>query len=307
MSLPPASSLDDLSCNPAAEAGLATHAFAPPLLIGISARIHYPEAIHAAFGTALGGVYTKTLHYLEQSVANWVLSGHAMAVMVPAVTADSLITRSDLDLTHYAQALDGLVLQGGNDVAPENYGETPLQPAWCGDAVRDRYETELVRAFIAAGKPVFGVCRGLQLLNVMHGGSLLQDIATLRPDALAHREADRYERHYHAVEFVPGTHLARLYPGLRRATTNSIHHQGIKDLAPGFVVEARCPDDGMIEAIRCSGPAWVAAVQWHPEFHAEQLACADPQQAPDTLDDRPMLADFLAAARAARPARVSAS
>ena len=85
-----------------------------PLLIGVSARIHHPE------GPArnLGGVYTKTLHYLEQSVAHWVLSGHAMAVMIPAVTRDSIVTRSDLDLDDYAATLDGLVLQGGNDVAP---------------------------------------------------------------------------------------------------------------------------------------------------------------------------------------------
>jgi putative glutamine amidotransferase len=271
-------------------------------MIGISARIHYPELVTPATAAQLGGIYTKTLHYLEQSVALWVLSGHAMAVMVPAVTAGSLISRSDLDLNHYAQALDGLVLQGGNDVAPESYGESPLMPAWHGDRVRDHYETELVRAFIDAGKPVFGVCRGLQLLNVIHGGTLLQDIGTLRPEALVHREADKYERHYHDVDIVPGTRLAELYPGVNRATTNSIHHQGIKDLAPGFVVEARCPDDGMIEAIRLQGPSYVAAVQWHPEFHAEHVAAADPN-APETLNDDPMLQDFLAAARLARQAR----
>ena len=72
-----------------------------------------------------------------------------------------------IDLDHYAEALDGLVLQGGNDVAPESYGETPLHPDWHGDRVRDLYEMELVQAFVKAGKPVFGICRGLQLLNVM--------------------------------------------------------------------------------------------------------------------------------------------
>ena len=78
-------------------------------------------------------MFTKTLHYLEQSVAHWVLGGHAMAVMIPAVTADSIVTRSDLELHDYAAALDGLVLQGGNDVAPETYGEPPLHPEWAGD------------------------------------------------------------------------------------------------------------------------------------------------------------------------------
>jgi putative glutamine amidotransferase len=188
------------------------------------------------------------------------------------------------------------VLQGGNDVAPTQYGEQPLHPEWAGDPVRDAYEMALVRAFVAAGKPVFGICRGLQLLNVCFGGSLWQDIGTQRPEAVEHRIAGRYERHFHAVEFVPGTHLAGLYPGLPRATTNSIHHQGIKALAPGFVVEARCPEDGMVEAIRRveAGP-YVAGVQWHPEFHGPEH--------PHALDDGPILRDFLAACLRARAAR----
>jgi putative glutamine amidotransferase len=261
----------------------------PTLLIGVSARIHYPGEV------PLGGVWTKTLHYLEQSVAHWVLSGGAMAVMVPAVDEQSIVLRSDLRLNDYAAALDGLVLQGGNDVAPETYGEAPLSAAWHGDRVRDLYEIELVQAFVAAGKPVFGICRGLQLLNVAYGGTLTQDIPTQLPQALAHRVISRYEQHLHAVDIVPGTRLAQLYPGCTRVTTNSIHHQGIKSVAPDFVVEARCPDDGMVEAVRWLGPSYVAGVQWHPEFH-------DPDD-PATLDDRPILDDFLSAARAARQGR----
>ena len=261
-----------------------------PLLIGVSARIHYPDAADRA----TAGVWSKTVHYLEQSVAHWLLAGGAMAVMVPAVDESSLVKRSDLDLHDYAAALDGLVLQGGNDVAPQSYGEEPLDAAWHGDRVRDLYEMELIRAFAAAGKPVFGICRGLQLLNVSYGGTLLQDIATQRPESLDHRVLGKYEHHHHSVEFVAGTHLASLFPGLRRATTNSIHHQGIKDLAPDFIAEAHCPDDGMVEAIRKRGNGFVAGVQWHPEFH-------QPDD-PSTLDDRPILADFLAAARAARQA-----
>jgi putative glutamine amidotransferase len=261
----------------------------PWLLIGVSARIYYP----AGPVLDLGGVWTKTLHYLEQSVAHWVMSGGALPVMVPAVDADSIVERSEIELAHYAEALDGLVLQGGNDLAPESYGETPLRPEWAGDRVRDRYEMELVQAFIDAGKPVFGICRGFQLLNVMHGGTLLQDIATQRPDSLAHRDAPRYERHFHDIELVPGSRLAQLYPGVRRAVVNSIHHQGIKQLAPGFDIEARCPDDGLVEAIRKRGPGYVAAVQWHPEFHDAG--------AHGTFDDGALLRDFLAAARATRP------
>ena len=108
----------------------------------------------------------------------------------------------------------------------------------------------LLAAFAVRGKPVLGICRGLQLMNVAHGGTLLQDIDTLRPGPVRHRDAVIYDRNLHAVEFVPGTRLAEVFEGTPRATVNSVHHQGIKDLAAGFVVEARCPSDGMIEAIR---------------------------------------------------------
>ena len=259
-----------------------------PLLIGVSARIYYPEGPVLS----LGGVWTKTLHYLEQSAAQWVMRGDALPVMVPAVDADSIVKRFQIQLTQYAEALDGLVLQGGNDVAPQNYGEKPLHADWAGDSVRDRYEMALVRAFVKAGKPVFGICRGFQLLNVMQGGTLYQDIATQRPDSLAHRDSSSFERHFHDIELVPGSRLAQLYPRVKRARVNSIHHQGIKRVASDFEVEARCPEDGMVEAIRRRGPVYVAAVQWHPEYHNTA--------AHRTFDDTAMLQDFLAAARAAR-------
>jgi putative glutamine amidotransferase len=167
-----------------------------------------------------------------------------------------------------------------------------LHPDWAGDRVRDRYEIELIDAFVRTGKPVFGICRGLQLLNVMFGGTLLQDIATQRPASRAHRDGSAFERHFHGIELVKGSRLAQLYPSVRKATVNSLHHQAIKDLAPGFAVEACCPDDGMIEAVRRAGSSYVAAVQWHPEFHIP----GDPVN----FDDAPLLRDFLNAARATR-------
>jgi putative glutamine amidotransferase len=176
-------------------------------------------------------------------------------------------------------------------MAPSSYGETPLDERWQGDRVRDDYERALLAAFALRGKPVLGICRGLQVMNVAHGGTLLQDIDTLRPGPVRHRDAAIYDRNLHPVEFVHGTRLAEVFEGTPSATVNSVHHQGIKDLASGFVVEARCPVDGMIEAIRKPGPTFMAAVQWHPEFH---------RAGEGTLDDRPLLDDFLAAARAAR-------
>lgn len=252
------------------------------LKIGISACFFYPDPARSVFAS-------KTLQYVEQSMAHWVMSGGAMPVMIPSPVGET--ARGDVGFEDYAQWLDGLVLHGGADVWPGSYGEAPLQERWSGDRNRDEYEQALVKAFVAAGKPVFGVCRGLQLINVAFGGTLLQDIPTQKPEALVHRDAQVYDQNFHDLELVPNTRLETLLAGASSYKINSIHHQGVKDLAPGFIVEARCPDDGMIEAIRYTGPAYVAAVQWHPEFHAAHHG---------TLDDSPLLTDFLGAAQAAK-------
>ncbi len=253
------------------------------LKIGISACFMHPDAARAAFAK-------KTLNYVERSVPEWLMSGGALPVMIPPTDCGQA-RRSGIAPADYARWLDGLVLHGGADLWPGSYGEQPIDPRWQGDRERDAYETDLVKAFVAAGKPVFGICRGLQLINAAYGGTLVQDIATQRPQALAHRDADLYDQNFHTLELLPDTRLAGLLDGAKSFKINSVHHQCIKDLAPGFEVEARCPHDGTIEAIRHTGAAWIAAVQWHPEFHAPEHG---------TLDDKPLLIDFLQAALAAR-------
>jgi putative glutamine amidotransferase len=254
------------------------------LKIGISACFMHADSARPLFTG-------KTLQYVEQSIAHWIMSTGAMAVMIPSPTGAT--QRGDVTLDHYAQWLDGLVLHGGADVSPLSYGEQPLQEKWSGDRIRDEYEMALVAAFERHGKPVFGVCRGLQLLNVAYGGTLYQDIQTQRPQALLHRDASVYDRNFHTVDIQPGSRLAQLYPGAARVKVNSIHHQGIKDLAEGFNVEAVSNEDGVIEAIRRrdADKPYLAAVQWHPEFH---------EIGSDTIDDAALLDDFLAAAAAAR-------
>ena len=263
---------------------------ARPLIIGISARIHHPVGPVLD----LGGVYTKTLHYLEQSVAHWVLAKDVLAVMIPAIESDGLIRRSEMSLASYAEHLDGLVLQGGADIAPESYGETPLDPEWAGDRVRDRYEIDLFNAFVAAAKPVIGICRGCQLINVALGGTLFQDIPTQVTQAISHRDVDLYDQALHDVTLVQGTRLAELYPDIRQAKINSIHHQAVKALGRDLVIEALGVPDGIVEAIRWRGPSYVFGMQWHPEFLVlKSLHSAQ-------LDGAPILSDFLHAARARR-------
>lgn len=258
---------------------------ASPLLIGISSRIYYPQAPFMESG----GVFTRTLHYLEQSVAHWLLRPQVLALMIPAIEREGLLLPGEVNLADYARQLDGLVLQGGNDVSPLSYGEEALHEDWHGDRIRDRYEIELFRAFVSEGKPVIGICRGCQLINVALGGTLYQDIPTQLPEALGHRDLMRYDQQFHDIEILPGTRLAQVYGGARLGEVNSIHHQAVKDLGEGLVVEARGIPDGVVEAVRWQGPSYVFGMQWHPEF----MAGAVPH--PRRLGGEPLLHDFLGA------------
>ncbi len=227
-----------------------------------------------------------TLQYIEQNLAHWLMQRDVLAFMVPSPDGSTRRATSKVTLDAYADALDGLVLMGGSDVAPETYGEQAIKPEWSGDRVRDQYEIGLLKAFMARSKPVLGVCRGAQLINVAMGGTLWQDITTQVPHGLNHRNWAIYEKNAHATSLVPGSGLARLYPGIATVKTNSIHHQAVKALGRNLVVEAWSEPDRLVEAIRWTGSSYVFAVQWHPEFH--------PQGDASYIDDTPILDDFLA-------------
>jgi putative glutamine amidotransferase len=227
-----------------------------------------------------------TLQYIEQNMAHWVMQRNAMALMIPSPDGDTRRADSSVSVADYARELDGLVLMGGSDVCPESYGEKALKPEWNGDRIRDDYEIALLRAFMAEDKPVLGVCRGAQVINVAFGGTLYQDIGTQVRGALNHRNWDIYHQNTHATSIVPGSGLARRYNGTALVKTNSVHHQAVKDLGKDLTVEAWSEPDRLVEAIRWGGPSYVFAVQWHPEFHdrADQ----------SLIDDTPILDEFLA-------------
>jgi putative glutamine amidotransferase len=249
--------------------------------IGISASFFHPDPERPVFKG-------MTLQYIEQNIAHWLMQREALALMIPSPDGRTRRAGSRVTLDAYAEALDGLVLMGGSDVCPETYGEAPLRPEWQGDRIRDEYEIGLLNAFVARGKPVLGVCRGAQIVNVAMGGTLWQDLETQVPYALRHRSQAIYDANCHATAIVPRTGLARLYPGVSLVKTNSVHHQAVKALGRNLVVEAWSQPDRIVEAVRWTGPSYLFAVQWHPEFH--------PPGDRSFLDDTPILDEFLGAA-----------
>ncbi len=232
----------------------------------------------------------KTLQYLEQSVAHWVMSHGALAYMMPTVSGTLTVRRASISLRDYVSVMDGLVLQGGADVSPQSYGESAERPEWSGDRVRDQYEIELLWEFLIQNKPVLGICRGAQLINVACGGSLYQDILEKNPGANVHRDDTLYDALHHEIEFEPESRLVALYEGSRGGRVNSIHHQAIRKLGNDLRVEARSIGDGIVEAIRWQGRGYMFGCQWHPEFHGTT---------PDLLDGGPIMMEFLNAARLA--------
>ena len=165
--------------------------------------------------------------------------------------------------------LDGLVLQGGSDVAPESYGSRPLfEDRWLGDPRRDRLELKIIDLFMQQGKPILGICRGFQILNVYFGGTLYQDIPIQVTGAIPHRSLDVYDGYIHGVRFAKGGLLARIYAREELRTVNSIHHQAVKDLGKGLVADAWCKEDGLIEGYyhESTPEGSIMGIQWHPEF-----------------------------------------
>jgi gamma-glutamyl-gamma-aminobutyrate hydrolase PuuD len=159
-------------------------------------------------------------------------------------------------------SLDGLVLTGGRDLDPRHYGakagpKTSLMPR-----AKETSDLELARLALDGGLPVLGACMGIQLMNVVLGGTLVQDLATERPGPVEHASTGGVGA-IHAVAIEPGTALARIM-GPGQVQVNSRHHQAIDRLGRGLVACAKSAD-GLVEAVEVPGPRFALAVQWHPE------------------------------------------
>jgi putative glutamine amidotransferase len=224
------------------------------------------------------GIPTQTLHSIDGIPAalpeSWVMNQRysravaaagALPVMIP------LLEEEDTLRALYGR-LDGVLIPGGVDVDPATYGEAPLPTCGRLDPDRDRVELSFARWAREDGKPLFGLCRGLQILNVALGGTLYQDIAAQRSDAIKHDyfPTAGYSRDHlaHSVTVTSGSRLDAMV-GTAPLRVNSMHHQAVKDLAPGLAPTAVAPD-GLIEALESTDQPFVLGVQWHPESLTER-------------------------------------
>lgn len=226
------------------------------------------------------GVPTQTLQAIdgipEGLPHSWVMNHRyflaltsvgAIPWMVPLLHTDEGTLRGIYD------RLDGVFIAGGVDIDPESYGAE--RHALCGrtDPPRDRVEMLFVRWALEEGKPVLGVCRGMQVINVVAGGTLYQDCTEEYAGAIKHDyfPTAGYERDYlaHGIRIEPGTRLHSVF-GAESAMVNSMHHQGIRGLGEGLIASAFSADDGLLEALEVDGERFVVGVQWHPEMLIEK-------------------------------------
>ena len=171
-------------------------------------------------------------------------------------------------------ACAGIMIPGGVDMDPATYGEAPHEKLGRVDPERDRVELQLTRWAIEDKKPLLGLCRGLQVINVAAGGTLFQDLDAQLDGAIRHDYFPTYgfERDYvsHDVAVEPSSRLKSLVQ-VDQLPVNSMHHQGVKELGAGLKVCARA-SDGLIEAVESANGHWMVGVQWHPEV----FDCEDP-------------------------------
>ena len=195
-----------------------------------------------------------------QTLSSYYTDSVIAAGMLPVMFPSSL---DPDDAEPLVAAVDGVLISGGDDIDPTTYGEENTVSTRVSKTADD-FEVAVFEAARRQQKPLLAICRGLQLLNVALGGTLVQEVTTAGGvHELISDDHEEMNARRHVVRFEPGSTVARIY-GADEAKVNTLHHQGIGRLADGLVVEGRS-DDGLIEAGRVQGDWWAVGVQWHPE------------------------------------------
>lgn len=184
-------------------------------------------------------------------------SAGGIAVILPVITDEN-------QLDEYIKIIDGVVFSGGEDISPYYYGENPTKEIGKTCESRDSFEMGLIKRAISENKPVLGICRGMQLINVVLGGTLHQDINTQINNSLEHRSSeDQLGSPHHRVKILEDSLLYKLL-NEREIGVNSFHHQSVKDIGTGLKPVA-FSSDGVVEGIETTKSSFLLGVQWHPE------------------------------------------
>ena len=240
-------------------------------------------AVHGRQRRPIIGIPTQTLQSLGGVSAeippSWVMSQRYVVTLTNAGAIPWLVPLVDDEtLRGISDALDGVFLPGGADIDPVSYGRAPHPLCDKTDRDRDRVELALARWAMDDGKPLLGVCRGMQVINLAAGGTLYQDIAEQLPGAIKHDYfpygGAPFTRDYlaHEVTVAAGTRLATVF-GAGALRVNSMHHQGVRDIGDGLTVTATAPD-GLVEGLESTDGQYVVGVQWHPEALTESQSAA---------------------------------
>lgn len=203
--------------------------------------------------------------YDDQRQSIWMLPSYLQAIQVAGGIPVMLPFAEQVeDITAIVDLLDGLLLTGGQDVDPLLFNEEKIGLCEVPNKAKDSLELGLINEMCRRDKPIFGICRGMQILNVHLGGTLYQDLQTQCKSDINHEQKLPYDVPSHGIKIMKHTVL---YDILKKTEifVNSYHHQAIKSIATGLSVLAKS-DDGVIEAVSMPDKRFVLAVQWHPEF-----------------------------------------
>ena len=210
----------------------------------------------------IGVVPRYDFEWTGLAIGDGYLSGLLQAGGIPIVLP---ATNDPVTIDRLVAACDGFLVPGGQDIDPSRYGKRRKPHTHRSATARDQMEDLLIKKVVEADKPLLGVCRGMQSLNVALGGTLHQDIhAEHSPESLAHVQGRPFDMPAHMVDVVEGSKLAECV-GAPRLGVNTIHHQSVAQLGEGLVVSAMSPDDDVVEGIEMPGKRFVVGVQWHPE------------------------------------------
>ena len=218
-------------------------------IIGISSSVIVDEA-----GSFAG--YKRA--YVNKDYVDAVVRAGGVPLIIPFSTDKEVIISQ-------AQLIDGLILSGGHDISPYNYGQEPSQKIGETFPERDTYEIILLEESKKRNIPILGICRGFQLINVAAGGTLYQDLSLIPGNILKHNQVSNPTLKTHKVEIKENSFISSIFG--KETMVNSFHHQVINKVANDFIVVAKA-SDGVVEAIEHKTYKFLVAVQWHPEMLA---------------------------------------